>query len=95
MNYFQQFKFWLCIKFPKLTRYILSDIEAEKLSIIEFRSLAALFNLDTTNMSDQEIKEGASKAAAEMSKAGFSAGEAGEFMSRISLLCKIAEPLET
>ena len=82
---YHKIRVWSAIKIEWLRPYLLTKKEQEKLIMVEFRSLASLFGFDTSDMSDEEIKEGVTHAAKEMSKAGVSASEAGEALRRMVL----------
>lgn len=85
MKIYHKIRIWLAIKIEWLRPHLLTNKEQEKLIMLEFRSLALLFGFDISDMSDEEIKEGVTNAAKEMSKAGLSASEAGEALRRIIL----------
>ena len=85
MKVYHKIRIGLAINFKWLRPHLLNKIEQEKLIMLEFRSLALSFGFDVSDMSDEEIKEGVTHAAKEMSKAGLSASEAGEALRRMVL----------
>jgi hypothetical protein len=85
MKIYHKIRIWLAIKIEWLRPHLLTNKEQEKLIMLEFRSLALLFGFDISDMSDEEIKEGVTHAAKEMSKVGMSASEAGEALRRMVL----------
>lgn len=78
MKIYHKIRIWLAIKIEWLRPHLLSKKEQDKLIMVEFRSLALLFGYDISDMSDDELKEGVSYVAKEMSKSGISASDAGD-----------------
>ena len=85
MKIYRKIRILLAIKIEWLRPHLLTKKEQEKLTMLELRSLALLFGFDISDMSDEEIKEGVTHAAKEMSKTGLSASEVGEALRRMVL----------
>lgn len=79
---------YLAVKIKWLRPHFLSLKEQEKLTMLEFRSLALLFGFDVSNMSDEEIKEGVVRASKAMSMGGVTAYEAGIALRNMALSAK-------
>ena len=82
--YFVIFKLFLKGYSTSNVQKIIEDYK-NKTMMLEFRTTALLFGMDTSLYSDEEIKQMVIKTSLKISKAGMSASEAGEALSRLCL----------
>lgn len=84
MKLYHKIRIWLAIKFEWLRPHLLNKNEQEKISILELRACIKFFGFDTSDMSDDEIKQGANDLSKCLSKTGCTTQELVEMSNRLT-----------
>lgn len=84
MKMYHKIRIWLAIKIQRLRPHLLSEKEQEKISILGLRACFNFFGFDTTDMSDDEIKQGVNDLSKCLGKTGCTAQELVEASNRLA-----------
>ncbi|MBC7382810.1 MAG: hypothetical protein H7296_07410 [Bacteroidia bacterium] len=86
MKKYHKIRILLAIKIEWLRPYLLTDTEKEKLSLLELRNCFKFFGFDTSDITDDQIKQGCDEFSKCLAKTRSTAQELIEVSNSFALL---------